>query len=356
MRTNKTKKIVILLLLISFCQKGNSQLIYNWREYNILNNSNSGNDKYLEGHVLNSTKASLKTGYNKSSDNIQLKDFCPSCSNQVWIIGLSNNIYSERPENEYYGYIMNKVSGKYLTYDIKTGLVTQSLKLRYESDQSQRWFVGNRFQLNQSNYAIRPFSDTRKSLNFKTEVDGTIVPCITDTNTLNWIIRPTKPVLITLENIRNLCPSRLVRGDREFNGHGPLVDMTITLSLQNYNTEIWANINFKATETEGDASTVEGVWDFRVYVAPNGRRVKDIVMDKITNFSNTLTSSAGPQILTYLTNNNSVSSLERGFWSPVINVKMVGDTGGDDISTDNDCTDDTRIDEINFRPTYVIFE
>lgn len=350
------KLIYISVFLLSMCQQMQGQLIYNWYEYYIVNNTI--NNQFFEGHVLNSVKTIYSPNKSKSTDNVQLKNFCANCSNQVWVIAISPNIWSERPENEYFGYIKNKASGKYLTYDLATGLVSQKARLPLESDQSQRWFVGYRFRLNQSNYVIKPYSDTRKSLNYKTAEDGSTIPIISDTAPLNWLIRPTKPVPITLENIRNLCPSRNTRGDREFNGNGPLIDMTITLSLQNYNTEIWANINFKATETKSDWSEVQGNWDFRVYASPDGRRIKDIVMDKITYINQTLNSSAGPQLIFNLnkTNRNYIESLDRGFWSPVLNVKMVGDTGGDDISTDNNCDDDTRIEEINFRQLYVIFE
>jgi hypothetical protein len=356
MKAPKNKALIYLFffLLLAY-QNSYSQLIYNWSEYHIINNNTD--NKSLEGHVLNSTKTTFKPTPLKSTDNVQLKNLCTNCSNQAWVIGLSNNIWSERPENEYYGYIKNKASGKYLTYDLTTGLVTQKVKLPFGSDQSQRWFVGNRFQLNQGNYAIKPYSDTSKSLTFKVATDGTTVPII-DVTAINWVIRPTKPVSITLQNIRNLCPSRNTKGDREFNGNGPKINLVITLSTQNNETEIWANINFKATETKSDWSTVEGIWDFRVFTSPDGRKIKDIIMDKVTYFDQTLSTGVGPQLIfdNNKTNNNYIDSLDKGVWSPVLNVKLVGDTGGDDISTDNNCDDDTRIEEINFRSLSVIFE
>lgn len=238
-------------------------------------------------------------------------------------------------------------------------MVTQKVKLPYESDQSQRWFVGDRFQLNQGNYVIKPYSgfSVNSFLNFKMADDGTLIPCL-DTRQLNWIIRPTKPVSITLQNITNLCPSNHTRGDREFNGNGPLIDLIITLSIQNNGAEIWANINFKATETKSDWSTVEGIWDFRVFTSPDGRRIKDILNDKVTVFNQVLHTGVGPQLIfnNNKTNQNYIDSLDKGVWSPVLNVRLVGDTGGDDISTDNNCDDDTRIEEINFRQISVIFE
>ena len=36
-------------------------------------------------------------------------------------------------------------------------------------------------------------------------------------------------------------------------------------------------------------------------------------------------------------------------------MAIVGDTGGDDISTDNDCTDDTRIESVQFFPIKIRF-
>ncbi len=105
------KLIYISVFLLSMCQQMQGQLIYNWYEYYIVNNTI--NNQFFEGHVLNSVKTIYSPNKSKSTDNVQLKNFCANCSNQVWVIALSPNIWSERPENEYFGYIKNKASGKY---------------------------------------------------------------------------------------------------------------------------------------------------------------------------------------------------------------------------------------------------
>lgn len=107
MKAPKNKVLICLsIFLLLMYQNSYSQLIYNWNEYHIINNS--ADNKALEGHVLSSTKTTFKPTLPKSTDNVQLKNLCTNCSNQVWVIAISANNYSSRSENEYYGYIKIK--------------------------------------------------------------------------------------------------------------------------------------------------------------------------------------------------------------------------------------------------------
>jgi hypothetical protein len=199
-----------------------------------------------------------------------------------------------------------------------------------------------------------------------------------------------KPEQIQLEDITEwLCPQQLVRGDREFDGHGPKVKCDVRLSLKNNNTEIWAKINFEAKETQPDFSTTKATWDVKVYTTPYGKRIKKIASDVFsrTEFlsppagaqflipgtdlqkgldvffaGHTIASAvlaahglpvdAGPAIAAQL-----VKSYIKGnqvIQTPALEGKLVkffhivGDTGGDDISNDDNCNDDTRIEKIEF--------
>jgi hypothetical protein len=349
MKTLINKKSAFLVIFFFlFFQQNYCQITYNWHEYYIKTGTN-----YLDGFLKPNGKTSII-----SSDRVKFSPLCATCKSEVWVIGLSNNIYSERPESEYYGYIKNKLTNKYLTYDATTGLVSQKNKLSNGSDQSQRWYVGNRFTPDDYyEHRIIPFLDNTKFLNFTTDANG-VTNLVVNSTSFSWDIIPTQISAINLENIRGLCPTNHTRGDREFSGHGPHVKLKVTLSMQNDNTEIWANISFSAVETVSDWSTVEGNWDFKVYTTPSGRKLKEIIMDKITTFEENLLNPGGFELFynSNKTNHNYIDSLSKQFWSPVYEVKIVGDTGGNDISDDNDCNDDTRIEEINFRQLTVIFE
>ncbi|MEC4005757.1 hypothetical protein OX283_013885 [Flavobacterium sp. SUN052] len=150
-----------------------------------------------------------------------------------------------------------------------------------------------------------------------------------------------------------LCPQTLTRGDREFNGNGPRIQTAITLEIRN-TTEIWAIINFTATETVSDFSTVSQRFEKRVFTTPNNRRIAQILSPITTNI-NFISPSAGTQFIGATgTSNNTVTNTEP--MNFIKRMAIVGDTGGDDISTDNDCTDDTRIENISFFPIKVQFQ
>ena len=201
---------------------------------------------------------------------------------------------------------------------------------------------------------------------------------------------------IVLEDVvESLCPQTLTRGDREFDGNGPKIKCRIELNLKNNATEIWAKINFEAKETKQDWSTTSAIFNIKVYTTPYGKRISQIVSDK---FSRTefVSPPAGFQLLvpgedmkaplntffdgqviagavlaahglpidaapaaaarlvsSYMKDNQVtvVPSLEGKL---VKFFHVVGDTGGEDISNDNNCKDDTRIEKIEFFPLQVI--
>ncbi|HMR92004.1 MAG TPA: hypothetical protein PKC69_06810 [Chitinophagaceae bacterium] len=200
---------------------------------------------------------------------------------------------------------------------------------------------------------------------------------------------------ITLENIDEwLCPSKLVRGDREFNGNGPRIKCEVKLRIGTGGTSLLADISFSASETVHDWSTTEGKWTKTVYEAPYGKKITEIISDKASRtqfisppggfqfivpghdvtqaakafFDNTsmelavlkmfgLTASqkkeAADLVKGSTSNGNTVVRVPPTEGALVKFFHIVGDTGGDDISTDNNCNDDTRIVKLEFFPVRV---
>ncbi|UCD30593.1 MAG: hypothetical protein JSV03_09040, partial [Planctomycetota bacterium] len=70
----------------------------------------------------------------------------------------------------------------------------------------------------------------------------------------------------------------LTRGDREFNGNGPLVTLKAELSLKGSDS-LMCEVYMKAEQTEADWSTAEGEWETLVYRAPDGWRITGICAD-----------------------------------------------------------------------------
>jgi hypothetical protein len=234
---------------------------------------------------------------------------------------------------------------------------------------------------------------------FITVANAATAQVVTPTRVVKLPQQKTKPVLpaekpdvIQLEDITEwLCPQRLIRGDREFGGHGPKVKCDVKLVLKNNNTEIWAKINFEAKETTPDWSTTTATWDVKVYTTAYGKKIQKFASDI---FSRTafVSPAAGAQFLipgsdlqnglstffdgqmitsailaahglpfdatpaiaaqlvkSYVKGNQIIQTpaLEGGL---VRFFHIVGDTGGDDISNDDNCNDDTRIEKIEFFP------
>jgi hypothetical protein len=198
---------------------------------------------------------------------------------------------------------------------------------------------------------------------------------------------------INLENMEEtLCPSKLERGDREFGGNGPKVKCEVKIRLANNGTEIWADISFWAQETKPDNSTTTGQWSKKVYDAPYGKKITKIVSDQASR-TVFVSPAAGSQIFVPGSDMNAaMNAIFEGITIPnevriahgvpalqeayklignynkgntvivmpategtlVKFFHIVGDTGGDDISNDDNCNDDTRIEKIEFFPVRVI--
>ncbi|MBP6795088.1 MAG: hypothetical protein KA143_08545 [Saprospiraceae bacterium] len=191
-----------------------------------------------------------------------------------------------------------------------------------------------------------------------------------------------------------LCPSRLVRGDREFDGHGPKIKCEVKLSINRDSTDLVAEIDFWAQETQHDWSSTEGHWSKKIYDAPYGVKIKKILSDKASR-TQFISPPAGYQIFapgtdvakaaydfldhtdiksavlsyykvkktdqdiltnlikTYVEKGNQIVQVPPVEGALVKFFYIVGDTGSDDISSDENCNDDTRIEKIEFFPVKI---
>jgi len=121
--------------------------------------------------------------------------------------------------------------------------------------------------------------------------------------------------------IRDLCPKK-IGGDKEFDGHGPVVKASTQLFVKD-NNSLWVWLTLRAKETKSDWTEAYGEWEVPLWNAPIGFR--------ITGFTPS-TSTAN-----YTDSNHQldVPSITGG--SLVRRFEMLGDTKGDDIGN---CTKD----------------
>lgn len=200
---------------------------------------------------------------------------------------------------------------------------------------------------------------------------------------------------IKLEDINEwLVPNKLVRGDREFDGHGPRIKSEVKLRIADGGTKLYADVTFWAQETVPDWSTTEGTWSRLVYEAPYGKKITEILSDKASR-TQFISPPGGFQFIvpgqdlakalnTFFDATDIQPAVMKAFGAKpedrgvlqglvkgvvdrgntVVRVPpvegtlvkffhIVGDTGGPDISDDDNGNDDTRIVKIEFFPVKV---
>jgi microsomal dipeptidase-like Zn-dependent dipeptidase len=135
------------------------------------------------------------------------------------------------------------------------------------------------------------------------------------------------------------CPSRVVGGDREFGGHGPELWANADAAVTAGGT-VEVRLEFRAKETQHDWSETTGTWTRKI--SPDGMRVKRILSSR-TSSTHTLSSPAGFQVIAPGAIQNAEATPRILGGNLVRTFEIVGDTGGPDISDDDNCNDDTRI-------------
>lgn len=141
------------------------------------------------------------------------------------------------------------------------------------------------------------------------------------------------------------APKKLLGGDREFDGHGPEIWAWIKLEIVD-KKYINAIVYMHARETVSDWSETEGTWTKRLYTAPAGFEITGIESGKYSEVH--YISQPGVRSFTPVGLTQAVGGA-KGIDVPfkddglVTRWNIVGDTGGTDISEDDNPHDDTQV-------------
>lgn len=158
--------------------------------------------------------------------------------------------------------------------------------------------------------------------------------------------------------IGELCPTTLTRGDREFNGNGPKVSGSAELVISGGRrapTRILALIEFKAEETQDNWSSVENDFIVTLLENPYAWRAKRITSPyyNVSTFEKVF-----GQYKRSLLNTTADSTGDRAISrsGPLRDIVIRGDTGGNDISDNSECSDDTKVERMAFNTLQVEYE
>jgi len=115
-----------------------------------------------------------------------------------------------------------------------------------------------------------------------------------------------------------------IGGDREYNGHGPDVQASAKLRVENNNSEIWVDLYLHQKETRSDWTECLGNWPELIYTAPSNWEIQNIITDmsSTTSYRDTDHDLDVPTVM----GGRLVNRFE-----------IMGDTGGNDVGN---CTDD----------------
>lgn len=145
--------------------------------------------------------------------------------------------------------------------------------------------------------------------------------------------------------------SGVLVGDREFAGNGPLMTIEVDAALSPDATSVVATILFSAVEIGGDTSITQQ-FTRTLYSAPSGSTILSI--DSATSSSIVAESPDGGFEIGQCGDGPLVPAGDISITGGLVaSVAMIGDTGFLDVSDDNNCFCDTRVDNLVFNPVSV---
>jgi hypothetical protein len=158
---------------------------------------------------------------------------------------------------------------------------------------------------------------------------------------------------IDLKDIKGpLVPIDHYRGDREFGGNGPYMRVETQLAIIQDGRAIAAYISFDARERGGDYSSVRGNWTKVIWRTRDGARVRRILSKERESVAGESRDGGGFSMEARGADRHqgrggpmNILSKDYGY---LRGAQVVGDTDGDDISTDLDPRGDTAIYLVDF--------
>lgn len=156
------------------------------------------------------------------------------------------------------------------------------------------------------------------------------------------VLQPTTPVCkssvspgIVQQPITYTPPA--VRGDHEFDGNGPDIDASVTLSVQGSGAEnrVVATIYMDARETKSDWTEAQGSKTVTLYTAPPGMKIEKIVGGPVSTYH-------------YRDTNHTIDRFGGGAGEPVSQWEFMGDG-----TTSQDAGGDTHV-TVHLNPLRVV--
>ncbi len=141
------------------------------------------------------------------------------------------------------------------------------------------------------------------------------------------------------------CPKKLMGGDREFDGHGPEIWAWIKLKIVD-KKHIDAELYMHARETVSDWSETEGTWTKRIYTAPRGYEITQINSGRYSEvhyISKPGVNAFSPAGIIQAAGGAKGIDVPFKDDGLVTRWNIAGDTGGPDISDDDNPHDDTQV-------------
>lgn len=138
-----------------------------------------------------------------------------------------------------------------------------------------------------------------------------------------------------------VCPTRLIAGDRDFGGR-PEIWIKASVALTRDNA-VELTLYFRAKENKHDWTETDGTWKYRL--TPPGMRVKSI----LSSAHSDLNLRFGPTVHLGDIGPTGGREFAPSTGSLVAGFQVIGDTHGDDVSTDANCRDDTGV-KVRFNP------
>ncbi len=149
---------------------------------------------------------------------------------------------------------------------------------------------------------------------------------------------------------KDMTPTENLYGDREFDGNGPHI--VVDVELRAVRNRIVADIEFVATETGGDGSIGRGRWSHTVYTAPVGRTIERILSLSQQRIEFESDDGGGGADNWSRSEAYHTETFDRD--AVLDSYTIIGDTRGDDISSDRNPLDDTRIQRLAFKPALIL--